>query len=129
MNSLSVNARYTLGIALWMTLYVVILVGTISMIAHQHPTGMRLYILSVAPALPIGGTIFVFQRHLGKVDEYVREVLTKRFVTATGLTLFLCTAWGFLENGANVHHVPLYLVYPLFWICFGVASVFYRKVA
>jgi len=129
MNSLSVNAKYTLSILVWMTLYVVILVGTISMIAHQHPTGVLLYALSVAPALPIGGTIFVFQRHLDKVDEYVRAVLTRRFITATGLTLFLCTAWGFLENGANVHHFSLYLVYPLFWICFGVASAFHRKIA
>ena len=129
MNSLSVNARYTLGIALWMTLYVVILVGTISMIAHQHPTGMRLYILSVAPALPIGGTIFVFQRHLGKVDEYVRGVLTKRFVTATGVTLFLCTAIGFWENGTGQTIMPLYLVYPTFWVAFAIASLIHRKVA
>jgi hypothetical protein len=129
MNTLSINAKYTLGIGLWMTLYVVILIGSISLIKHHHPTGLLLYVLAIAPALPIGGTILVFQRHLDKLDEYVRGVLTKRFVTATGLTLFLCTAWGFLENGANVHHFSLYLVYPLFWMCFGVASLFYRKVA
>ena len=129
MNSLSVNAKYTIGILAWMTLYVVILMGSISVIAHNHPTGWLLYVLSIAPALPIGGTIVVFHRHLDKVDEYVRGVLTRRFVTATGLTLFLCTAWGFLENGANVHHFSLYLVYPLFWMCFGAASLVHRKAA
>jgi len=127
MNSLSVNTKYTIGILGWMSLYAIILIASITAIQHQNLQGAWLYIVAVAPAFPIGGTIFVFHRHLEKVDEYVRAQLTKRFITATGLMLFICTAWGFLENGANVHHFSLYLIYPLFWFCFGVSSIFYGK--
>ncbi len=126
-NNLSVNARYVVGLSLSMALYVAALFGSIFLIQSQHPTGPWLWFLAVLPALPIGGTIVVFLRYIDAVDEYVRGVVIKRFVAATGLTLFLCTAWGFLEDNAGLHHFSLYLVYPLFWMMFGLASAFYRK--
>jgi len=127
MNSLSVNAKYTIGILVWMTVYVAVLMTSIWTIEHQHPTGLWLDILSIAPALPVGATIVVFHRYIAKVDEYVRAVVVKRFVTATGATLFICTAIGFLENGTGKTIMPLYLVYPTFWMCFAAACVIHRK--
>ena len=54
-------------------------------------------------------------------------ILVKRFIIATGLTLFICTAWGFLESNAGAHHFSLYLVYPLFWGLFGLTSLILRQ--
>lgn len=127
MNNLSVNAKYTIGICFWMALYVLILFGSILGIQHLHPTGALLYLFAVAPALPIGGTIIVFLRYIEQVDEYIRGVMLKRFILATGLTLFICTAWGFAEENAGAQHLALYLVYPLFWMMFAVSSALYRK--
>ncbi len=124
----SVNARYTLGIMVFMTFYVAALFFSIMTIKSQSPTGPLLYALAVLPALPVGGTIWVFLRYIDKVDEYVRALVTKRFILATGLALFVCTAWGFLENNAGAHEFSLYLVYPLWWGLFGLSSVFYRNV-
>lgn len=128
MQNLSVNAKYTIGISFWMVLYACALFFSIDTIKAMNPTGPLLYLLAVLPALPIGGTIVVFLRYIDKVDEYVRGVVLKRFILATGLTLFVTTAWGFLEGNANAHHFSLYLVYPLWWGSFGFASIFYRKV-
>lgn len=127
MKSLSANARYTIGVLVTMSLYVAILVASLWAIRQQHPTGLWLDILSIAPALPIGGTIVVFHRYIAEVDEYVRAVVVKRFITATGATLFLTTAIGFLENGTDKTIMPLYLVYPLFWMGFAAASLLHRK--
>lgn len=127
MTSLSANARYTIGVLVTMSLYVAILAGSLWAIRHQHPTGLWLDLLSIAPALPIGGTIVVFHRYIAEVDEYVRAVVVKRFITATGATLFLTTAIGFLENGTGKTIMPLYLVYPLFWMGFAAASLLHRK--
>ena len=127
MNSLSVTTKYTLGICIFMALYASALFLSILTIKSQSPTGPLLYVLAVLPALPVGGTIWVFLRYIDKVDEYVRAVVTKRFILATGLTLFVCTAWGFLENNAGAHEFSLYLVYPLWWGLFGLSSVFYRN--
>ncbi len=126
-SNLSPNARYVAGMSLWMALYVAALIASITLIQAQHPTGPWLWCLAVLPALPVGGTIVIVLRYIDAVDEYVRGVILKRFVAATGLTLFVCTAWGFLEENAGLHHFSLYLVYPLFWGMFGLASAFYRK--
>lgn len=122
MPSYSVNTRYTIGMAVWMVLYAGALVGSITLLKNLQPTGPLLYFLAVLPALPIGGTIWHVQRHIELVDEYVRGMLTKRFIYATGMTLFICTAYGFLESNAGLPHFSLYLVYPLFWGMFGLIS-------
>jgi hypothetical protein len=127
MNLKSPGARYTLGMTLWMALYVAALFGSITLIQSQHPTGPLLYALAVLPALPIGGTLLTFLAYIERVDEYLRAVLVRRFIIATGLTLFLCTAWGFIEENAGAHHFSLYLVYPLFWGLFGLTSLIMRQ--
>jgi uncharacterized membrane-anchored protein len=116
-----------MGLSFWMVLYVLALFASIESIQTLKPTGAALYGLAVLPALPVGGAIWVFLKYIDAVDEYVRGVLIRRFVIATGLTLFICTAWGFVEENAGAHHFSLYLVYPLFWMMFGLASAFLRK--
>ncbi|MDC7683390.1 hypothetical protein PQU92_08895 [Asticcacaulis sp. BYS171W] len=127
-NFKSHSARYTLSILGWMTLYVILLliVGFYAR-AHPEPTPL-LYTLAVLPSLPVGMTIWCVLRFMSKTDEYMRAILTERFVTATGLTLFLCTAWGFLINYAQVQSPPLYMVYPMFWIFYGISCAFIRSV-
>lgn len=122
MKSLSVNTKYTLGMLFWMTLYAVALTCSILAIRAYSPTGALLYALAVLPALPIGGSIWVFLRSLEKMDEYLRAVMSGRFITTTGILLFVCTAWGFLENNAGAHEFSLYLVYPVFWAIFGIVG-------
>jgi hypothetical protein len=129
MNLKSPAARYSFGMAIWMVLYVAALFGSILLIKAQNPTGPLLYGLAVLPALPIGGTILTFLDYIKRVDEYMRAMLVKRFIIATGLTLFLCTAWGFMEENAGAHHFSLYLVYPLFWALFGLTSLIMRQAA
>jgi len=128
MKDLSVNTKYTIGIFFWMAWYVAALFASILTIKVQHPAGAWLYVLAVLPALPIGGTIVVFLRYIDKVDEYVRGVILKRFILATGLTLFGCTAWGFLEDNAGTQHMSLWMVFPIWWALFGFSCIFYRKV-
>lgn len=127
MQSLSANTRYVIGISVTMSLYAVVLFASLWTIQHQHPTGLWLDGLAVAPALPVGGAIIVFHRYVTEVDEYIRAVVVKRFVTATGATLFICTAVGFWENGTDRTIMPLYLVYPCFWAMFALACLIHRQ--
>lgn len=129
MKSHSPDREYRIGLSAWMVAYAALLTLSILIIRAQSPQGLLLYALAVAPSLPIGGTIWQMLRYMDRCDEYVRAIVTRRFVLATGVTLFLCTAWGFLESNAGLPHVDLYLVYPLFWGSFGVASAFVRQAA
>ncbi len=130
MSKLSANTQYLIGISATMVGYAGALFGSIlTLKAHPELSGPALWAVAVLPALPIGGSIWVFLRYIEQVDEYVRAVTLKRFIVATGLTLFVCTAWGFLEENAGAHHFSLYLVYPVFWAFYGAASALYRSAA
>ncbi len=129
MGSNDVDREYLIGMAIWMVLYAALLTLSLVVIRNTVPQGLWLYALAVSPAVPIGGTIWQVLRYMERADEYVRAVQTRRFVLATGVTLFACTAWGFLESNAGLPHVDLYLVYPLFWGLFGVISGFVRQAA
>lgn len=125
---MSANTQYTIGISATMAAYVAALFGSIlTLKAHPELTGPVLWTVAVLPALPVGGSIWVFLRYIDQVDEYVRALTLKRFILATGLTLFLCTAWGFLEENAGAHHFSLYLVYPVFWALYGASCSIYRS--
>jgi len=127
-SKLSANTQYLIGISGTMAGYMAALFASIlTLKAHPDLSGPALWAVAVVPALPIGGSIWVFLRYIEQVDEYVRAVTLKRFIVATGLTLFVCTAWGFLEENAGAHHFSLYLVYPVFWAFYGAASALYRS--
>ncbi|MFT3996281.1 MAG: hypothetical protein QM667_02650 [Asticcacaulis sp.] len=122
----SPGAAYTVQMIVWMALYVAFLTGAITFIKTSHPTGPLLYALAVLPALPIGGTIVTFLRYIERSDEFIRAIMVKRFLIATGITLFLSTAIGFLENFTETQLIERYLAYPMFWAAFGLVSPFIR---
>ncbi len=130
MKNLSPLARYMTGLSFWMALYIAAIFFDGFYFRDRtflgEPQAPWLYLFAVMPALPIGGTIWVVLRYMEESDEYVRALLTRRFVLATGATLFITTAWGFLQNYAGLQQFPLYYVYMLFWISFGVVSPFIR---
>ncbi|MDI7774165.1 hypothetical protein [Asticcacaulis sp. EMRT-3] len=127
MNLKSPTCQYNIWFLAWVAVYIIVLFASVLFIKSQQPTGALLYVMAVLPALPIGGTILVFMNYIDRVDEYLRGLLVKRFITATGLTLFICSAWGFIESNANARHFSLYLVYLLFWGLFGLTRIASRQ--
>jgi len=125
-NMKSPGARYTVEMIVWMALYAACLVGAILFIKANRPTGPLLYGLAILPALPIGGTIVTFLRFIERSDEFIRAIMVKRFLIATGITLFVSTAIGFIENFTETQLVERYLAYPLFWAAFGLITPFIR---
>src|SRR5947209_3627409 len=90
--------RYTRGVLLLMTGYVLILVGVNAFFRTAHLTGISAYAAAILPALPIIGVFAVIGRLLVELrDEYIRVLLVRQMLIATGFTLSVATAWGFLE--------------------------------
>lgn len=125
--ALSVHTRYVIGLCSWMTIYAIGVFVIPDILKATHLTGPAGYAVAATQALPVAGAIWVFLRYTDKLDEYLRGLIMKRFISATGLTLFACTAWGFLEQYMAAPHMPLYLVYPLLWGMFAVTTVIYRS--
>jgi putative oxidoreductase len=82
--------------------------------------------LSLAVAIPIAGQIWAVLALMREVDEFVRGVMAKRFIIASGLAMAALSTWGFLESYARTPHVPGWMIYPMFWAAYGLISPFVR---
>ena len=89
-----------------------------------QPPGTWAFALAVAA--PIAGQLWATLALMRDSDEFVRQLTAKRFILASGVSMALFSAWGFLESHADVEHVPGWMIYPLFWVCFGAVSPFVR---
>lgn len=84
------------------------------------------WLLGLAVAAPVAGQIWATLALMHDADEYVRALTAKRFILAAGSAIAIFTAWGFCEEYADAFHIPGYMTYPLFWLCYGVVSPFVR---
>ena len=91
--------RYVIRLAVLMTAYVALLFGSIHLFQQSHPTGVLAYALAIAPALPIVGVFWAVMRLLiEEEDEFVRMLLVRQSLIATGFCLTIVTIWEFLQN-------------------------------
>lgn len=116
--------RYSLRLTIVMTLYVVVLVGVNLWFRRAPPAGAVAYVAAVLPALPIAGVFVVIGRLIVEMrDEYVRSQFVRHSLIATGLTLSMTTAWGFLEGFGLAPHVAGYYAATVWFSVFGVIAV------
>lgn len=116
--------RYLLRLGGAMGLYLIFLAIAVRLFrSPAPPEGALKYAVALAPALPILGAIWAMGRYIVELpDEYQRLKLAVACLWATGLTMALCTGWGFLENFAGVSGPPLYSVFVMFMIFLGIVQ-------
>ena len=117
--------RYTRSILLLSVAYALILFGTVGFF-QDHPgiADVTAYVIAALPALPIIGMIFVIGRYLVEErDEYLRMLMARQALIATGITLSVATLWGFVEDAGLAPHIPSYHVAVLWFAGFGVGAI------
>lgn len=115
--------RYTVRIVLLMSAYVAVLIGTGLFLRNDPTPRPSAYLAAVLPALPIIGVFVTIGRLLHELrDEYVRMLLVRQALVATGFALSIATAWGFLEDAGLVAHVPAYWVAVLWFSGLGLGG-------
>ncbi|WP_309629928.1 hypothetical protein [Brevundimonas sp.] len=82
--------------------------------------------LAAAVAAPVVGWIWSILILMRDSDEFMRAVLAKRFIVSAGAAMAIASFWGFAESYANAPHLPNWLIFPLFWACFGIVTPFIR---
>jgi hypothetical protein len=116
--------RYTRRLTLVMILYIAVLVGVKLWFRHAPPTSALAYLAAVLPALPIAGVFLVIGRLLMEMkDEYVRMLLVRQSLIATGFALSVATGWGFLEGAGLVPHAEGYWAAVLWFAGLGVGGL------
>lgn len=115
--------RYVRRVVLFMTLYVLTLVGVSHYFDKAGPTGISAVVAAILPALPIIAVFWAIGRLLVEErDEYLRLQLVRQSLVATAFALTVATVWGFLETFEQVPHVPAYFAAILWFAGLGVGS-------
>lgn len=102
--------RYTRSVLLLSLAYALVLFGTVGFF-RNHPgiADPSAYLIAALPALPIIGIFAAIGRYLiDERDEYLRLLMTRQALIATGFALSVATLWGFVEDAGLVPHVPAY---------------------
>jgi hypothetical protein len=116
--------RYMLRFTVAMAGYVAVLLAVDYAIrGGLAPPKPWLYLVAVAPAVPVAAVVVIVLRYLlEEEDEYQRMLSIKAYVLATGLTLTVCTGWGFLQDFAGLPQISLTHVFMLFCVCQGLTT-------
>jgi hypothetical protein len=115
--------RYNRNVLILSAIYAVTLIGAITFFRNSSPTGLLAYATAILPALPIIGVFAAIGRYLiDEQDEYVRMLMVRQTLWATGFALSVATIWGFLESFELVHHVEAYYIAVLWFGGLGLGA-------
>ncbi len=114
--------RYTARLSAVMMLYGVALVGVNLWFRYSPPTGALAWFAAILPAVPIALVFVVIGRLLVEMrDEYLRAQMVRDQLIATGVTLSIMTAMGFLEGFGLIGHVQGYFAATIWFGAIGLA--------
>ena len=110
---------------IWLSLlYAIFLIGAVYGFKHQLLNGPAAYVAAVLPALPIIGIFGAIGRYLvEEQDEYIRTLMVRQVLWASGFTLSLATIWGFLDNFKLVGHIDGYWIVVVWYFGLGIGGL------
>ena len=123
----SANRRYVVRTMAFMSGYVAINVAAIFGAFDDIASPVAAWALALSVSAPVVGQIWATLSLMRESDEFVRAVTAKQFILASGLAMAIASVWGFGESYADAYHIPAWIIYPLFWLCFGLVAPFVRS--
>lgn len=115
--------RYNKRVLALSAAYAVLLLGAVYLFKHHLIAGPVTYAVAVLPALPIIGIFAAIGAYLiEEQDEYVRMMMVRQTLWASGFALSLATIWGFLESFDLVQHIESYYVAVLWFGGLGLGA-------
>ena len=126
-NGTSAGRRYVVRTFAFMAPYVAINVAAIFGAFDELYGKPAAWGLALAVAAPVIGQIWATLSLMQDSDEFIRAVIARQFILAAGLAMAIASVWGFGESYAGAYHLPAWIIYPLFWACFGVVAPFVRS--
>ena len=110
---------------IWLSLaYAAFLLPAVYGFKHALIPGAWIYVVAVLPALPIVGIFVAIGRYLiEEEDEYVRMLMVRQILWASGFALSVTTIWGFLDNFGLVGHADGYWVVVVWFVGLGIGGI------
>ncbi len=116
--------RYNLRVIWLSLLYATFLLPAVYGFKHQLVPHSAAYLVAILPALPIIGIFAAIGRYLvEEQDEYVRMLMVRQTLWASGFALSVATVWGFLESFGLVGHADGYWVAVAWFFGLGLGGI------
>lgn len=116
--------RYVTRVLVAMVGYVATLFLAEILIDDRGLAGPLAWLVALLPGLCVASVFWAIGRLLiEETDEYLRSLLVRQMLVATGLTMVIATIYGFLENYGLVGHVDAFYLTILFFVGLGVGSL------
>jgi putative oxidoreductase len=123
----SAHKRYAIRTIAFMSGYVAVNVAAIFGAFDDITSPVAAWGLALTVSAPVIGQIWATLSLMRESDEFVRAVVAKQFILASGLAMAVASVWGFGESYAAAPHIPAWIIYPLFWACFGLIAPFVKS--
>ena len=119
--------RYNRRVLILSIVYAAVLLPVVFLFRIHPPGGAGAYLLAVLPALPIIGIFAAIGRYLGEEgDEYLRLLMTRQALIASGISLSVAMVWGFLESFSLAPQIPSYWFVVLWFAGLGLGGLVNR---
>lgn len=118
------HRRYVWRVAAAMTGYLITLFAAEYLIDQNGLAGPWAWVVAFLPGLCVASVFWALARLLiEEKDEYLRSLMVRQMLMATGLTLTVATIYGFLENYGLVGHVDAFYAAILYFFGLGVGGL------
>ncbi len=118
--------KYVVRTMAFMSGYVAVNVAAIFGAFDDIASPVAAWALALTVSAPVVGQIWATLSLMRESDEFVRAVIAKQFILAAGAAMAIASVWGFGESYADAYHLPAWIIYPLFWACFGIIAPFVK---
>lgn len=95
--------------------YVGSLFAASALIADGDPVTPLSVTVAIVPGLAVAGYFYAIGKYLfEQQDEFLRMLMVRQALVATGLAFSLASVWGFLESFGQVPHLDAFW-WPIVW--------------
>lgn len=123
---ISNGRRYMGNMAVASVLYTIFVFAGAYAIRNEDLPQWAVILAALAPLLPALLMLRAYVIFLNGVDEFQRRIQTDAILIAAGFVGFGSFAYGFLEEWADLPHLPLIWVFPALCGIWGIAACFLR---
>ena len=121
------NRRFLVRLAGAITVMALSVVAARHLIGEGLVDGPLVWALALVPGLAMVSIFYAYgMLIIEQQDEFIRMLVIRQLVIATGIALSFASVWGFLEEFGLVDHIYLYHVTVAWLVGFGFGGVVNR---
>jgi len=122
LNPDTAHRHHRIRVIVAMSIYVLLLLGSVYFIKHGHPGPALTVVLALLPTIPVIYVMWSLYVYLEQADELQRRVHLTSLSMAAGVTAFLTLTYGFLEDFAGFPHIPAWWTFVVIDLVWGATS-------